>query len=858
MRKFNSFNQDRIFLNQKIILFSLSFLVPALAFFLYFAGHHFNILTVDLGQQYVDFFAFFRKNLFRHPLSLIYSFQNGLGDSMLSTDAYYLLSPFNLLFFFFPLNELPFAILLVISLKIGAIGLSSFTYWQAKCPCFFALAASTAYALSGYVIANHFNLMWLDSLILLPFLIKAIDQLDCRPSKHLLLVTFFLWLTNFYTGLMALFFGFLYLLTRLPQIKRAKRGPHLLAYFKESCAGTLCAAFILLPVFFEMLASKAGMSPQWSFSWQFNPLFELTKLLPGSYNFQQMQTGMPNIYFTLPFTMLTILYFLSRQIAWPTKLANGLLLIFLLLSLFFTPLVLLWHLGQFPIWYPGRFSFVLIFDCLNLAITYLGKEEHIGVSQMIFLSLLGLALIAYCFSLQNKFSFLSKTALTIAALFTVLSLLYFLFSYNLHHSSFLLYFITVSEAISGMLLALNNLSYQENRDYQNFAQNMTQASQFLQRRDPTFYRSEKNFYRSDDDPLTADYCGLSSFNSTSNHQSLTFLSRLGYLHNSNSVTNNGGTPFSDALLGIKYYYLPQALNQAPTPQRMRFDNLNGRLDIFHNQQVASFKQLKIVKLKDSLPLLYLTPCPQASISLEPDAPLQNQQNLLKQALNSRQDYLTSVSWPRPKLKAVSQLQHSHSYIRLGGCHKVSEITFLLPLKKQRSYYLELPAGLEQTAMELLVNGQALNLAVRDSQDHLLNLAASPKAKQIKLTFLLKKKELNLSGVNLWAINMAKLKKSLHHFNKGQPHIYHPHPLEVTTSAFSSKKMRLASSIPASPNWLIFDHQHLLKQQNINHTFLGAHLAPGRHQLKLVYVPFAFLAGLLLSLTTVLLLKKFWH
>ena len=168
------------------------------------------MLTVDLGQQYVDFLAFFRRNLFSHPLRLIYSFSNGLGGSMLATDAYYLCSPFNLLLFLFPQHFLPQAILIIIALKIGAAGLSSYYYWKQKITNhFYALAASSAYALSGYVIGNHYNLMWLDSVILLPLLINAIDRLLAHQKNKLILITFLLWFTNFYTGFMALAFGLL-------------------------------------------------------------------------------------------------------------------------------------------------------------------------------------------------------------------------------------------------------------------------------------------------------------------------------------------------------------------------------------------------------------------------------------------------------------------------------------------------------------------------------------------------------------------------------------------------------------------------------------------------------------------------
>jgi uncharacterized membrane protein YfhO len=46
----------------------------------------------------------------------------------------------------------------------------------------FALAASLAFSLSGFVVSYNLNLMWLDSLILLPLLLDAIDKLETKGN----------------------------------------------------------------------------------------------------------------------------------------------------------------------------------------------------------------------------------------------------------------------------------------------------------------------------------------------------------------------------------------------------------------------------------------------------------------------------------------------------------------------------------------------------------------------------------------------------------------------------------------------------------------------------------------------------
>lgn len=839
----------------QLIFYCLSFLIPALSFFIYFACNHFNILTVDLGQQYVDFFAFFRRNLFTHPLSLIYSFQNGLGSSMLATDAYYLLSPFNLLFFFFSEANIPFVILLIISLKIGTAGLTSFYYWQNKGSKFYALAASLAYALSGYVIANHFNLMWLDSVLLLPLLIRAIDRYLKKEPNHLILITFALWVTNFYTGLMVLFFGFLYFIVQLlPNTKEKWR--LFLNYIWHSALASFSAAFVLLPVFFEMLTSKSQDDSQWALSFQFNPLQELTKLALGSYDFQEMQTGLPNIYFSLTLLFFVLLYFFNQKIALKKKVANGILLLFMLFSLVFTPLVLFWHLGQFPIWYPARFSFTLIFLCLNLAVISLNSDVKVPLWQKIVLVVLTITLICYWYFDQNKVDFLNETNLLISSLFLVLSLLYISFIHrSIRLDGYFLNFIITLELIINLVLSLNNLSYQRNSDYQNFMQNALQASSYLNQKDHHLFRTEKTFYRSDDDSMTGNYNGISSFNSTTNHQTLDYLSNLGYLHNSNSVTNNGGTPLSDALLGIKYYLVPNTDNSVASKKQMKYDNNNSRLDIF-TDQIHNFKQLSVIKNNNVLPLLYLSKRP-IKITNKIDEPMQNQQALLRQSLGTNQIFIKNISWPNPILQGCHVFQSNWRQYTQKKNARRSSVSFILHTQPHRSYYLEIPANIDENSATLLVNNHPVDLTVRDNQNHLLNLAVNTRNHgKIRITFIFKQKQIDLNSANLWAINMPKLTRALASFRKRQPQIYQPNSLTVQTSSFKTRKRQImASSIPYSYNWLVFDKNHLLHKEKYNQTFVSFNLAKGSHQIKLIYIPWALLIGILLSLLSLCIIKK---
>ena len=157
------------FINNKYP-FLLSFFGPIVIMLAYFIARHMypfgssTILTVDLGQQYVDFFAFFRETLLHHPGSFFYSFSKAIGGEMIGEWAYYLLSPFNLLFIFFPGKSIAAGVLVVTLLKYGFCGLS-FAYLLSKrklqkgwmIPTF-----SISYALMAWNVVNQLNLLWIN------------------------------------------------------------------------------------------------------------------------------------------------------------------------------------------------------------------------------------------------------------------------------------------------------------------------------------------------------------------------------------------------------------------------------------------------------------------------------------------------------------------------------------------------------------------------------------------------------------------------------------------------------------------------------------------------------------------------
>ena len=122
-----------------------------------------SFLRTDMYHQYAPFFAEFRHKLTQGG-SLLYSWNVGMGVNFAALYAYYLASPFNWFLLLCPRGLIIEFMTYLIVLKTGLCGLSMTYYLQKhyKKPDFGAAFFGIFYALSGYMAAYSWNIMWLD------------------------------------------------------------------------------------------------------------------------------------------------------------------------------------------------------------------------------------------------------------------------------------------------------------------------------------------------------------------------------------------------------------------------------------------------------------------------------------------------------------------------------------------------------------------------------------------------------------------------------------------------------------------------------------------------------------------------
>lgn len=244
-----------------------------------------------------------------------------------------------------------FDVILVI--KIASAGFTMFYFLNRKQePKWTNLIFSTCYALSTYIMIYGFNIMWLDSVILLPIMIAGLDDLiRCkRPILYTIILSIIL-ITNYYMGFMVCIFSFIYFIYKLI-IEDPKPSKEFFKIIKMfiifSVISVLIACIILIPAYIGISGGRAsfGLS-DFRFDTNFKIKDILDKFLPFSFEMRDIgNIGLPPIFCGSIINILVICFFLNKKIKLREKIATiGVFLIFFL-SFYIVKFNLVWTLRK--------------------------------------------------------------------------------------------------------------------------------------------------------------------------------------------------------------------------------------------------------------------------------------------------------------------------------------------------------------------------------------------------------------------------------------------------------------------------------------------------------------------------------
>ncbi|KRL03229.1 hypothetical protein FC81_GL000232 [Liquorilactobacillus capillatus DSM 19910] len=821
-----------------------------------------SLLTVDLGQQYIDFFAFFRRTLLHDPSNFFYSFSKALGGGMLGEWAYYLMSPFNLLLLFFPGKALTAGVLFLTLLKYGCAGLS-FAFLLRKTqfqrgpliPLF-----STSYALMGWFIANQLNLLWLDAAIFLPLIIYGLIQLLTNGKSRL-----YIWLLglmlidNYYMGYMiCLFLVFFFCWHETVYYQNFKNVLKNLWHFcLHSLAAVGIAAVILVPTFFSLLDSKGQYTQQSiSFKFEYQPLKMLSKFVIGSFNFEQMPSGYPNLFIGSLALIGFLLYFLNNHFKLKERLASMILTVFLFFSLCFEPLDLFWHGFQFPVWYPYRFSFIVSFWMLFLAARSFKKMPLPSIGKLAVAAVLYGSLLCYVLINIKKFTFLSKETLfltVIFALFITIILGIFAYSYPKHLklAASLLLLVSIAELGTNAVYSLNNLSYLTQLDYSQPATALAKNSRELKTLDSSLYRTGQVYSRTKNDGLANGLNSGSYFSSALEKSIPDFYGMMGNPDGDNYVTYSNGTIVSDALLGMKYFITAKGAGEITSRQPLT--PLTEKPDLRTYRSVTSNVLTQTYRNSNALGLGYVANRKLKTLKDFSDNPINYQTQWLSAAVGATENtrYFQAVDFNEVIFQNVNQqVNLTDATLRRNDLSKEAQVVFKFTPKTNNSYYLTLGPSLDSDNVSFFLNNRQLNQYNTFRHATIVNIANHSKGTEVILTAKFKKQLLWLNNFVLYQLNNKLAKQQIRRI-KQQPVSFTQHSQRSLTAKVNVTRPHqlFATTIPYSKGWHVKINGRQVSTYKIQGTFLSFDLPHGKSRIQLSYWPPYFGIGLLISLVS---------
>lgn len=158
-----------------------------------------SILSSDLYNQGIDFIEYFKNYLNIFSKDWVYNWNIALGDSTYALTIYYLLSPFNIILKLF--KNVPIIILLPMFMTLKMMFMSYFAsiYFEKVTSKSFRWIGTLIYISSYYIIVyGNYQIMWLDTFILLPLLLLGIEKVIGENKKLFYIVALFLFISSDY------------------------------------------------------------------------------------------------------------------------------------------------------------------------------------------------------------------------------------------------------------------------------------------------------------------------------------------------------------------------------------------------------------------------------------------------------------------------------------------------------------------------------------------------------------------------------------------------------------------------------------------------------------------------------------
>ncbi len=779
-----------------------------------------SFLVSDMYHQYMPFFQEMMRKI-KAGEDLSYSWNVGMGSNFLALYGYYLASPFNWLAFLFPQKYLMEFMSYAVVCKIGLAGLTSWIYLRSrtgdkKNGWLTALFFSTFYAMSGFVAAYNWNVMWMDCVVLLPLILMGLERLVHKGKMGLYVVALGLCIyTNFYISIMICLFLVFYFIYLFLAEKRS------FSMVWKFAAGSLLAgglaAIILVPEVRALMETDFG---DMDFPKEWNSYFPILDVLArhcmGIYT-ERALAHWPNIYCGAMVFFMIPLYVINEKIPARKRLGFMTLAGIFLISFSTNGLDFIWHGLNYPDSLPARQSFIYVLLILTACHDCLTHLDGIKPASIIKATLGAAVFMLYI----EKFIDLSyfKTWIWLLNLALVVSYAACLYLYLTQKKRWVKIFMVVAAMVAVLAETAVNMAFSSvgTTDRKAYLSHLEDYQALYERNKDDgngFSRFEKFERKTKNDATLAGFPSASVFSSTMNSYVMDFYTKMGMQHSKVYYGFEGATPFSAALINVNYYFSDS-------------DKWENELFKIKDEQNGIY----LYEAVESLPFGYVAP---KGFDLPEDARQKGilTQNGLLNDLGIEESILTKVTSEKDGDDVIFTPSEDGIYygcvtdygttkIKMTGGNP-SEVN-LKDLKKNGLFYVG-----------FLEEGQRVTMTNGDSSDD---------TKKIPVT--------------MYQLNVSAVKEALEILRERHMTDVKVGSNEVSGNLHLEEEGRLILSIPYEKGWTVLVNGQEKEPATFGDAFIALDLDAGDYEIELSYEPVGKKLGILITVISLCIFALFF-
>ena len=775
-----------------------------------------SFLHMDMYHQYMPFFAEFLHKL-KNGESLLYSWNVGLGSNFLALFAYYLASPSNWLVVLCPEKYLMEFMTFLIVIKTALCGVTFFQYlkYHFKEERYSMVLFSCFYALSGFMAAYNWDIMWLDNVILAPLIILGLEKLFYEKKFLLYTLTLgFSILSDYYLSIMICIFVVLYFLVLL--FTEPGRWKALFSFALSSLLAAGLAAVLLLPTYFALHFSEFG---EFAFPKEISSYFPLWDVVARHFinvATEQKLDHWPNIYCGVAVFLLLPAYVVNRKINWREKIGKLALFVFLLVSFTVNILVFIWHGFNYPDSLPARQSFLYIFLVLVMCYEAFLKLREVS-AKVLWTSLAGaLVYVLLCEKLLGYGGDFTMSTYYGTGLFLLLytGLLYLYQKGSFKNGRMYTGFVILASAVvlleSGLNMSVTSVSVTSRSAYLDDLDAYARLVARTRVRDDDFYRFEKWKRTTKNDGDLVGYPTATVFSSTANSYIGDLYEKWGMGYSKVFYCFDGATPLTSALLNVKYMF-------SETP----YEDGGGLYRLLDEEE-----GVYLYECQQTLPLGFVAPegftMPGETTELSADTPFEVQNDMVKDLLDGELLFIpTGVSSEGDGVR-----------IHIG----------------EDGYYYAFSRSKKTKNMSVSVNGRETEYT-KMGNGYILSVGYVEAGSDVVVTCE-EDADLNIAACRL---DQERLENVLDQL-KRQSLI-----VDDFSSDFICGRIQmdttgeLVLSVPYEPGWTLWVDGEKVDAEWYAKAFISVKLTAGEHQIRLTYFPQGLKAGIVVSLISLVLL-----